>query len=99
MPLYYILNASGVPVPCANRLLWIAWMQIRQHRIIAQDRIGDIGVSTVFLGIDHNFVDVGPPVLWETLLVGGPRDGEIQRYQTQDAARAGHAKILNSLRN
>jgi len=47
-------------------------------------------VSTVFLGIDHNWSDQGPPILWETMVFGGPDDGAQQRYCSKDAALVGH---------
>lgn len=51
----------------------------------------DCSVSTVFLGFDHNHSDVSfAPVLWETLVFGGPLDGEGQRYSSYDAAIEGH---------
>lgn len=32
--------------------------------------LGHIWVSTVFLGIDHNFSNEGPPLLFETMVFG-----------------------------
>ena len=43
-------------------------------------------VSTVFLGLDHNFTEVGDPVLWETM-VFGEDGGEIcLRYSSEEEA-------------
>lgn len=50
---------------------------------------GDIEVSTVFLGLDHNWGD-GPPLLFETMVFGGPLDQEQERWSTWDEAEAGH---------
>lgn len=51
-------------------------------------------VSTVFLVIDHNFFnsDNVPPILFETLVIGGVLDGEGERYSTWDEAKEGHLK-------
>lgn len=43
-------------------------------------------VSTVFLGINHNFFPGGRPVLWETMIFGGPNDGYQERYSSHERA-------------
>jgi len=53
--------------------------------------IGDSSVSTVFVSLDHGFGD-GPPVLFETLIFGGPLADEGERYSTKAEAEAGHVK-------
>jgi hypothetical protein len=100
-PLHYILDAQGEPVPCDDVVAWGRWFDRSQRtgeRIVAQSRDeGDVGdgvlVSTVFLGLDHNFKNAGPPVLWETLVMGGALDGKMDRYTSKAAAVAGHARI------
>ena len=44
----------------------------------------------MFLGLDHSFADVGPPILFETMVFGGEHDQEMERYATWDEAVAGH---------
>jgi len=48
----------------------------------------------VFLTVDHRFGGDGPPILWETLVFGGPLDGEMDRYSSYDDAVRGHAAML-----
>ncbi len=51
-------------------------------------------VSTVFLGLDHNFGD-GPPILWETLVFGGPMNGQQTRCAgSREQAEAMHEKMV-----
>jgi hypothetical protein len=52
-------------------------------------------VSTVFLGLDHRFSGVGRPIVFETLVFGGPFDGAGERYCTWAEAEAGHAKYVD----
>jgi len=52
-------------------------------------------VSTVFIGLDHRFFGDGPPLLFESMVFGGPLDGEQFRYPTWDAAAAGHALLVD----
>lgn len=63
----------------------------KMWRIVSE--IGDVTVSTVFLGLDHN-AGFGPPQLFETLTwktVGSSRIyGAGNRAQTPEGARAMH---------
>jgi len=55
-------------------------------------------VSTVFLGLDHRFTADGPPVLWESMIFGGPHSGEQRRYTSKADALAGHADLCALVR-
>jgi hypothetical protein len=63
-------------------------------RRVAYDKVGEAGVSTVFLGLDHNLWGGGDPLLWETMIFGGDHDQYCERYSTYDDAVAGHAKAV-----
>ena len=54
-------------------------------------------VSTVFLGLDHNFMGVGPPLLWESLVFGGEYDGEMRRYTSKEEALRGHKELVGQV--
>ena len=51
-------------------------------------------VSTVFLGLNHQFRPNAPPLWFETLVFGGLLDGEMERYTTIEAALAGHTEMV-----
>ena len=93
--LYVLKDGHAVE---AELLAWGAWMQDPANRRVARDRVGDVLVSTVFLGVDHCFDGDGPPALWETAVRGGPLDGEDERYTSHDDALAGHAAMLARVR-
>jgi hypothetical protein len=63
--------------------------------------VAGIEVSTVFLGLDHRFFGDGPPLVFETMVFGGPLNGEMERYGSWAAAEAGHkrwvAKVFPAL--
>lgn len=61
---------------------------------VAYDNIGDATVSTVFDGVDRRYFGPGPPILFETMVLGGPCDGQGERYATWDEAEAGHTAML-----
>ena len=89
----YILRDGNV-VPEPNALAWAKWFEdSRNERQIAKDSIGAALVSTVFLGLDHSFGGA-TPILWETMIFGGPHDGHQERYATRDEALAGHQKAV-----
>jgi len=99
---HYVLDDRFDPVPCPDLLVWARWFETA-NRVLAKDqdegRDGThIEVSTVFLGLDHNFSGTGPPVLWETLVFGGPLDGEGGRYTTKAAALQGHQAYCAKVR-
>lgn len=64
----YILDADGAPQPEPSIVAWARWFEDADRRTIAKDEIAGLLVSTIFLGIDHNWSGVGPPILWETMV-------------------------------
>ena len=57
-----------------------------------------VEVSTVWLGLNHNWRE-GPPIIFETMVFGGPNDGDCFRYSTEKEARDGHAVAVHELVN
>ena len=86
------------PVPVSETGEWGQWFENADNRRVAFDTVaGGVQVSTVFIGLDHNFGD-GPPLLFETLVTGGALDGEMERYSTWDEAERGHQAMLERIR-
>ena len=93
MSWYYILNEQGEPVPC-DVLTFGRWFEGHPAaRVIAHDEVDDVMVSTVFLGLDHS-LGHGAPMMYETMIFGGPHDEYQDRYSTRAEAVAGHARAL-----
>lgn len=84
------------PVPCDNLMEWGKWMEKAGARIVARTMVGSVRVSTVFLGLDHSFDD-GPPILFETMVFGGPMNQYQDRYRTWDEAEAGHRATVEQV--
>ncbi len=93
----YILNAEGQPEQCHDLLAWAHWFE-KADRHVAHDTVGDVKVSTVFMGLDHSFGMQGGPILYETMVFGGPLDGGQDRYSTRAEAEVGHAAILERVK-
>lgn len=87
----YILDDSGEPVEEPDLLKWARWFGNPDNRTVVQHSYDDVRVSTVFLGLDHQFGD-GPPVLWETMIFGGQHDGYCERYSSYEETVDGHLK-------
>jgi len=76
---------------------WAKWFE-KTDRHAGLDRIGDSKISTVFLGIDHNFFKEGPPILWETMVFGGKLNGEQDRCSgNKEQAEAMHQKMVHKV--
>lgn len=87
--MYYILDEYKRPVRIDNLIEWGKWFNKIKNRIVAKDHIEGIEISTVFLGVDHNYSG-GAPVLFETMIFGGELDQECWRYNTWKEAIEGH---------
>lgn len=80
-----------LPVRCDDLLSWGVAMQADRH--VASVWFGQVLVSTVFLGLDHSWCG-GPPLLFETMVFGGPLDRETDRYSTWEEAETGHRLMV-----
>ena len=79
-PRHWILSDDEPPreIAVPDVLTWARWFEdfdncIRQTQI----RRGEVAgpwVSTVFLGLDHNFGAAGPPLLYETMVFANQRE-------------------------
>ena len=87
----YILEGHE-PIECSDLMRWANWIE-KADRRVAKTVIGDIKISTVFLGLDHSYGD-GPPQLFETMIFGGDCDKEMWRYSTWDEAETGHQEAV-----
>ena len=93
----YILDGHN-HVAEPDPIKWAAWYKtadriVRKQSVtvkVAGLPVGELRISTVFLGIDHAFGD-GPPMLFETMVFGGALDGEQDRCSTWDGAEKMHA--------
>ena len=73
------------------------WMELKRDASYWRVGLTDLGrrgrVSTVWLGLNHAFDD-GPPLIFETLVFGGPLAVTMERYTTLEQARAGHEVMV-----
>lgn len=81
-PLYYDTQARPIPL-----LVWAPrWWQV------GHTTLGDVDISTVWLGLDHGFGSP-EPLIFETMIFAGDSealDGWQDRYATWEEAALGH---------
>ncbi len=87
MSRYYLLE-NKLPKPC-EMMDWAKCVQDPKEKIVGLTKIGDIKISTVFLGLDHCWDD-GPPLLFETMIFGGDHDEYQERCTTWEEAETMH---------
>lgn len=95
---YYKLVGHNA-VPC-DLHEWGRSFEDKEARTVARDEIGgDVLVSTVFLGLDHRMLDKGPPILFETMVFGGPLDQEQERCSTWNEAEKMHLYMIRRVKD
>jgi hypothetical protein len=108
---HYIL--VGGKIKTTDFLTAARWNNDFNNRIVDRTDIsnepaypgGDF-ISTVFLGIDHNFdffydeemQEAHVPILFETMVFGGEHDQRMWRYATYGEAKRGHWQIVDCIR-
>ena len=92
---FYVLR--GKKAIKTDVLDWSTSFEIGDRRVAQTSLPDDVEVSTVFLGMDHQFGD-GPPLLFETMVFGGEQDQETMRYTTWEEAAKGHKDMVAFVR-
>lgn len=94
---HYILDKDGETLIEAGPLRYVDFMASKD-RFTKTTLLGGDGnnphvkVSTVFLGLDHNWIASSYPIVWETMIFGGPEsiDERQWRYTSKAEALEGH---------
>ena len=102
----YVLDEHGEPKAELDFRSWSRWFEGADRHVSDELARGEsaeatdaVRVSTVFLGIDHNFFEKGPPVLWESMVFGGPFSGEQMRCAgSREQAEAMHVWMVSRVR-
>jgi hypothetical protein len=87
--LYFDRQGRPISTEEVNRLLGDY-----DYKVLAKTTIGEADVSTVWLGINYQWMPDRPPLIFETMIFGGPLDQECWRYSTEEQALAGHEEIV-----
>lgn len=98
----YILDENKRPVRLDSNE-WSEWMHKQnegQGRVVKQEHLVPYYLSTVFLGIDHNFGNTDPKkaVLFESMVFLNKSEVFIRRYHSWNGSLKGHEKISEFMR-
>lgn len=119
MSLYFTLNEQKEVIPTDNVHVWAGtWRRVegshfrlRQYRPPRKGgyrksaKTISVYVSTVFLGLDHNYNDSGLPIVFETMVFYQrkkyctPFELFQERYSTWKEAEKGHKDICKMVWN
>ena len=94
---YYIMKDKEV-IATDNLYDWAAFLEHEDRKVARTEVTKDITVSTVFLGIDHNFAKNGPPIVFETMVFGGKLDGRMERCATYLEAENMHTWMVQEVK-
>jgi len=101
----YILEGH-TPVQEPDLMKWERWFETAERRVALTEKNGirllhylskrfePVRISTVFLGINHQFFGEGKPLLFETMVFGGPFDGQIEQCSTWEQAERQHKEMV-----
>jgi hypothetical protein len=91
---YYLIGKC--PVPAASLEDWAKRYDIRTKHV-ALTAVGGCCVSTIFMGVDHQY-GAGPPLVFETQVFRGGDGCEQWRTETWDEAEKMHKTAVAQLR-
>ena len=81
--------------------IWALLQHEPEYKILGHDKVGSYCVSTVWLGINHNFFheEGDYPIIFETMIFDEDGDevcGNTERYMTEGAALEGHEVAVHA---
>tara|TARA_Y100000310_G_C20447834_1_gene699269 strand:- start:545 stop:853 length:309 start_codon:yes stop_codon:yes gene_type:complete len=95
--MYYDKNGKSLEV-----MEWAKKLEDFDYKCVKKDILKNgIVVSTVWLGLDHNIIEQGSPLIFETMVF--PKEGEsseldVDRYSTEEEALNGHQKMIDKFK-
>lgn len=85
-----------IAVPCFDYRAWAVWFATAD-RVVRQTKVGPLLISTVFLGLDHNWTG-GDPQLFETMIFDGADKGTVEaRTHTWGEAEQAHEAAVDKI--
>jgi hypothetical protein len=93
---YFILNGKEtVPVEAEE---WNKWFEENyNNRTVAFTKQDNIEISTIFLGLNHNFSWRGAPLLFETMVFHNGHGQECVRTANWEEAEIAHHAMVRTI--
>lgn len=91
---------EGTPDDPQGTLAWAKDFENRKDRRIGLDKVNGYRISTVWLGLDHSFMN-GKPLIFETMVFKGDSYAELdmERYSTEQEAKEGHLRMVEKYKD
>lgn len=101
--LYYFLNKDKSVIKCSLKEFseQLNEMMINDSKHVKKSDIGNFWISTVWLGINHNWGS-GSPILFETMILNKYTQEWLDylvRYSTWDNALIGHENAIQYVKD
>ena len=95
-PMYY--NREGKPITQEE---WVKSFENFKEKIVQQDNLpGGRRISTVWLGLDHDYAGLGPPLIFETMVFGEEgNETDCERCSTWEEAERQHEAMVEKVRS
>lgn len=99
--MFYTLDENKNVIPC-DITEWQKYynpLEEQKDKRVGHDKFNDMFISTVFLGLDHNYFG-GVPIVFETMVFD--KDGNDiyqERYHTWEEAVNGHKTAMEWVKN
>lgn len=95
---FWTLDSDKNPLPCDSIEEWSSWVG-KSGRLVDNDYVGHIEISTVAVGINCQQNPGEPPLIFETLVTDRLKDVQVSyHYATWEEAEKGHQKIVDKLK-
>ena len=94
MKFYILENMKIKPVGVLD---WAKWYE-KNKQTIETTTIGDIQITTEFVGIDDSVFEIDSPLLFETVILGGDMNGWVCQYSTLAEAKSGHFDAVDDVK-
>ena len=95
---HFRLDASKNAVPCSLEE-WAFMFRDFAGRMVAETQVAPgISVRTMFIGLDHDHDEGGPPEVFETMVFDGYRNAKTFRHRSWAEAEEQHLKLGRQLR-
>jgi len=86
-------DKQGEPI---GLLEWAKLLEDNEYRRVGYTKVEGCAVSTVWLGLNHQYGD-GPPLIFETMIDTGDGWDDERRYSTLEEAQKGHTVAVAEL--
>ena len=92
---YILVDGKVVEEP--DLIKWAEWYE-KHDSSMMRTTVGNVRISTIFLGLDHSFTPASKPIVFETMVFGGALDQKQWRYSSLSLALRGHDELVTKVK-